>query len=406
MDRLVTTEWIINIMNALATEEREVDQGDRTGAEENQAGVPGQTQAEIQTENPVVNQEEIQDENPEEGLEAIQEETSEEIAEEIQDESAEEQEIQPKVTTRSGREIIRPSRYAAVTKVSQKEWKQEQATKAIKKELSQIFEELVAIVPIKCPDIPPNATILNSHMFLVNKYNADGEFEKVKARLVADGRDQDPAMYLDKSSPTVAIHSVFTVLGMAGEKRWRVVVKIDNKGAFVQTPMTGRPIYMRLDPKVVRYAKEIYPELDEFQWKDDCLYTIMLKAMYGCVQASVLWYALIRYELEKIGYQVSKTDRCVFTKQVGEKIFTLLLHVDDILALVDAEEAKMLEANLKRRFGEVQFKVGEALSYLGMKIIIRDEGTTVDMSFYVAQILENESRSCGIADNEGNIQRR
>jgi hypothetical protein len=213
-------------------------------------------------------------------------------------------------------------------------------------------------------------------------------------------------MYLDKSSPTVAIHSVFTVLGMAGEKRWRVVVKIDNKGAFVQTPMTGRPIYMRLDPKVVRYAKEIYPELDEFQWKDDCLYTIMLKAMYGCVQASVLWYALIRYELEKIGYQVSKTDRCVFTKQVGEKIFTLLLHVDDILALVDAEEAKMLEANLKRRFGEVQFKVGEALSYLGMKIIIRDEGTTVDMSFYVAQILENESRSCGIADNEGNIQRR
>jgi hypothetical protein len=67
-------------------------------------------------------------------------------------------------------------------------------------------------------------------------------------------------MYLDKSSPTVAIHSVFTV---------------------------------RLDPKVVRYAKEMYPELDEFQWKDDCLYTIMLKAMYGCVQASALWYALI-----------------------------------------------------------------------------------------------------------------
>jgi hypothetical protein len=91
-----------------------------------------------------------------------------------------------------------------------------------------------------------------------------------------------------------------------------------------------------------------------------------------------------------MGHQVSETDRCVFAKQVGEKIFTLLLHVDDILALVDAEEAKMLEANLRRRFGVVQFEVGEDLSYLGMKIIIRDEGTTVDMSFYVAQILENE----------------
>jgi hypothetical protein len=107
-----------------------------------------------------------------------------------------------------------------------------------------------------------------------------------------------------------------------------------------------------------------------------------------------------------MGHQVSETDRYVFAKQVGEKIFTLLLHVDDILALVDAEEAKMLEANLRRRFGEVQFEVGEDLSYLGMKIIIRDEGTTVDMSFYVAQIRKRRSRSCGITNNEGNIQHR
>jgi hypothetical protein len=177
---------------------------------------------------------------------------------------------------------------------------------------------------------------------------------------------------------------------MAGEKRWRVVVKIDIKGAFVQTPMSGPPIFMRLDPKVVKYAKEMYPELDEFRWKDDCLYTIMLKAMYGCVQASALWYALIRYKIEKMGYQVSETDPCVFVKQVGEMIFTLLLHVDDILALVDAKEAKKIEQSLRRRFGEVQFEVGEELSYLGMKINIKDEGTTVDMSFYVAQILEGE----------------
>jgi hypothetical protein len=147
---------------------------------------------------------------------------------------------------------------------------------------------------------------------------------------------------------------------------------------------------MRLDPKVVRYAKEMYPELDEFQWKDNCLYTIMLKAMYGCVQASALWYALIRYEIEKMGYEVSETDPCVFIKQVGKMIFTLLLHVDDILVLVDAEEVKKLEQSLKRRLGEVQFKVGEELSYLGMKINIMDEGTTIDMSFYVAQILEGE----------------
>jgi hypothetical protein len=66
----------------------------------------------------------------------------------------------------------------------------------------------------------------------------------VKARLVADGRDQDAELFPNKSSPTVAIHSVFMVLSLACQISWRVVVKIDIKGAFIQTPMIGPPIYM------------------------------------------------------------------------------------------------------------------------------------------------------------------
>ncbi len=57
---------------------------------------------------------------------------------------------------------------------------------------------------------------------------------------------------------------------------------------------------------------------------------------------------------------------------------------------MDKKEAEQLERMLKRRFGEVQFEIGEELSYLGMKISIRDNGMTVDMSFYVSQILEDE----------------
>jgi hypothetical protein len=82
--------------------------------------------------------------------------------------------------------VVRPSHFAAVTKVATKEWQQEQSKIAIKKELKQLFEELVAIVPVKHPTIPKDTSILNSHMFLVNKYNTDGKFEKVKARLVAE----------------------------------------------------------------------------------------------------------------------------------------------------------------------------------------------------------------------------
>jgi hypothetical protein len=76
---------------------------------------------------------------------------------------------------------------------------------------------------------------------------------------------------------------------------------------------------------------------------------------------------------------------------VGGRIFVLLLYVDDILAQVDEKEAERLRKHLMRKFGEVQFEVGSKLSYLGMQIDVRDEGTIVDMSFYVKKLLEGMS---------------
>lgn len=50
---------------------------------------------------------------------------------------------------------------------------------------------------------------------------------KMKAWLVADGRDQFIDLYPNKSLPTVAIHSVFMVLGLVAVKQWRVMAKND-----------------------------------------------------------------------------------------------------------------------------------------------------------------------------------
>ncbi len=40
--------------------------------------------------------------------------------------------------------------------------------------------------------------------------------------------------------------------------------------------------------------------------------------------------------------------------------------MDDILALVDADEAKRLKKHLEERFGAVHFEIAKKLSYLGM----------------------------------------
>jgi hypothetical protein len=153
--------------------------------------------------------------------------------------------------------------------------------------------------------------------------------------------------------------------------------------------MSGEPTFMKLDPKVSKYAVELFPNLKKMLEADGCLYTVLLKAMNGCVQASALWYAMIKAELEKLGYSVGPTDPCVFIKQVGNRIFILLLYVDDILAIVNKEEAKKIRMHLVTKFGSVQFKTGGRLSYLGMEINVTYAGMSVDMSFYVKQLLED-----------------
>jgi hypothetical protein len=66
----------------------------------------------------------------------------------------------------------------------------------------------------------------------------------------------------------------------------------------------------------------------------------------------------------------------------------LLLHVDDIPANVNAEEAARLKQRLMEQFGTVQFTVSGRLSYLGMQIDITRDGTIIDVSFYVKHTLE------------------
>jgi hypothetical protein len=109
---------------------------------------------------------------------------NEEGFEEAETAEAEAEEGSQQVTTRSGRLVTRPSRYALVTKVARLAWQEQVAKDAIMKELRQLIKELVAIVLVKRMSIPADVTLLKTHMFLVNKYLADGSFDKVKARLV------------------------------------------------------------------------------------------------------------------------------------------------------------------------------------------------------------------------------
>ena len=108
---------------------------------------------------------------------------------------------------------------------------------SIKDELEQLFVKKKALVPVLYRDIARvnlYFPILRSHMFLREKFNALGVFEKIKARLVADGSSQDREDFDDEeiSSPTTCLESIFIMLKLVAVEKRHLLI-LDVGGAYL-----------------------------------------------------------------------------------------------------------------------------------------------------------------------------
>ena len=125
--------------------------------------------------------------------------------------------------------------------------------------------------------------VIRSLMFLQTKIYGMGRFEKLKARLVANGKQQDRKLYPDNSSPTASIVSVMMCLATAASER-RHAGAIDIGGAYLNAERTeGEAVIMELEPLLVRILTKIAPEIKPFVDEKGRLLVQLDKAMYGCI---------------------------------------------------------------------------------------------------------------------------
>ena len=120
---------------------------------------------------------------------------------------------------------VAPSkRLSLLTKIKEVEWyKNEEMNKVVTNELKQLFHvELNALMPIK--KLSPGQVTLESHMFVHQKC---------------------------KSSPMLQMHSLFTALAMYAGLSSYLMAKRDTKGAFIQTPMQGPDVHMKICRKII-----------------------------------------------------------------------------------------------------------------------------------------------------------
>ena len=229
--------------------------------------------------------------------------------------------------------------------------------------------------------------IITCSMFLKEKFLANGVFEKLKSRLVAHG-NQQPKEGVKASSPTVDISSVFVLAAVAAYEKNRVWT-IDIGGAFLEAKMTGETVYLRLDKLMVQLLEEIDPSSVPFVNDDGELIVKLDKALYGCLQASLLWYNRLSEVLVAGGFQKNAVDPCVFSKGTGDSRCTLCVHVDDLL-VVDATNhlTEELVAHLKSEFEDVKLNSGSSHSYLGMSFDFSVDGSVrISMSHYIQTLL-------------------
>ena len=114
--------------------------------------------------------------------------------------------------------------------------------------------------------------IIPAHMFIKDKFKANGTFDKTKARLVVNGDRKHPDTIGETFSPTVNPISVFTQLNLTACADAELAA-YDIKGAFLLTPVTdGKLIYLRIPPEVAEHWIRLYPQRAKYLAKDGCLY--------------------------------------------------------------------------------------------------------------------------------------
>ena len=179
----------------------------------------------------------------------------------------------------------------------------DQAKEVILSELMQMIQKSVW-TPVRTESLTEKerSGIIRSSMFLKEKFLANGEFEKLKARLVADGNMQDRTLYEDLSAPKASTCSVFGVLAIAA-KQGRCTAVIDIGGAFLQAKMTGEvAVYMRLDRLMTAMLTQLDASYESYVDKKGRLTVRLDRALYGCVESASLWYEHLAGTLTALGY--------------------------------------------------------------------------------------------------------
>ena len=273
----------------------------------------------------------------------------------------------------------------------------EKGVAAVNKELRQLHDRVV-FEPISIEEMTTleKKRAMESLIFLNEKRD-----ETIKARMCANGSTQRAYISREEAtSPTAASEAIITT-GVIDAKQERDVMTLDVPNAFVQTdiPLDGDKIIMKIRGQLVdillAICPGVYTKYVRYEGKHRVLYVRMLKALYGMLISSILYYKKFRTDIESIGFQVNPYNICVANRTISGKQHTVTWHVDDLKSShvspkVNDEFAQWCDETYgSEDLGHVKIVRGKVHDYLAMIMDFTQKGALkIDMKYYIKGMLE------------------
>jgi hypothetical protein len=128
-----------------------------------------------------------------------------------------------------------------------------------------------------------------------------------------------------------------------------------------------------------------------YEGKKPVIYTELSKALYGTLQAALLfWKNLTNFLVNELDFKPNAYDSCVVNKMINGTQCTIAWHVDDLkISHVESSVVDLMIKKLNNKYGKqgsLTVTRGKVHEYLGMTIDFSEEGK---VRFYMKDYVEN-----------------
>ncbi|GJR61410.1 retrovirus-related pol polyprotein from transposon TNT 1-94 [Tanacetum coccineum] len=238
---------------------------------------------------------------------------------------------------------------------------------AMQEELNQ-FVANDELVPLTI-----SQSVIGTKWVFRNKLDENGIVSRNKARLVAQGYNQQEGIDYDETyAPVARLESIRILLAIACANDFKLY-QMDVKSAFLNG-FINEEVYVAQPPGFIDFQKPNY------------VYKLK-KALYGLKQAPKAWYDRLKAFLIKHEYSMGMVDNTLFTKKSKSHLIIVQIYVDDIIFGSTCQN--LCDDFAKIMHDEFEMSMmGELNFFLGLQIKQMEDGIFFNQSKYIKEMLK------------------